>query len=626
MRPWDWHGSTTLAWPDGRLETAIPVGGDQSYNSKERTSRINMNSPVRKSQTRRKKEEKMKCEGGVEREGAKARGDRFGCYGGVEWTLKCGTGVGRLSVWFALVTARDPVVRARSVVQAGFKSVGQFLSTRDYQAKNHWSGWLGCARVEKREQKRRNPSELTANLAVSEKTIGVGNPKNDLKEGKRGRTVKILANQKKHKDREDDLTIQRAGIKGTGKVTVGREEKEDRMTHGDAWENTCIKSKERTRGRVVSEEKPRNPRKESCALSMWTGKGEEKHGGAGVKLRNNMWQPGLALFKGDLIIRRALFSVIDEGQLEDKRKGVSEREEKGKDQRECQKGKRIEDEEEGKEGLGKGKESEGLSEKHESEGKKGEKTVGKMPQARTTVRMSTAGGRARGVQLPEILNPEEAHGKGEENAAARVEKGTISKEVGVGSSVGIKQRVKQCCPLDKGPPCFKAIREANERIEQDAKHLAKEEARRQLEEEACREKEKAKGKQGLEIGYPRVLPQYSKMSVCPNAPMVPFRPPPVKIEEIMPPRKPMRMPHGPENDVLEVDPEEFMEELNKLQARRAEEIIHVIVEGMVLAGFVIVDWICATLAYHDMLVTIVVEDVKHLGEKCYNVVIKDERA
>ncbi|EFJ12663.1 hypothetical protein SELMODRAFT_446506 [Selaginella moellendorffii] len=133
------------------------------------------------------------------------------------------------------------------------------------------------------------------------------------------------------------------------------------------------------------------------------------------------------------------------------------------------------------------------------------------------------------------------------------------------------------------------------------------------------------GKQEPETGYPKVLPQYSKMSVCPDAPIVPFGPPPVKIEEIMPPRKPTRMPHGPANDVLEVDPEEFMEELNKLQARRAEETIHVIVEGAVPAGFVMSDWVCAVLAYHDMLVTVLAEDVKDLGEKCYNVVIKDER-
>ncbi|EFJ12921.1 hypothetical protein SELMODRAFT_425053 [Selaginella moellendorffii] len=111
------------------------------------------------------------------------------------------------------------------------------------------------------------------------------------------------------------------------------------------------------------------------------------------------------------------------------------------------------------------------------------------------------------------------------------------------------------------------------------------------------------GKQGLEIG-----------------------PPPIKIEEIMPPRKPTRMPHGSANDVLEVDLEEFMEELNKLQARRAKQTIHVIVEGTVLASFVIADWICAALAYHNMLVMIVAEDVKDLREKCYNVVIKDERA
>ncbi|EFJ09320.1 hypothetical protein SELMODRAFT_428179 [Selaginella moellendorffii] len=39
MRPWDWRGGTTLARPDGRLETAIPVGGDQSHSSEERTPR-----------------------------------------------------------------------------------------------------------------------------------------------------------------------------------------------------------------------------------------------------------------------------------------------------------------------------------------------------------------------------------------------------------------------------------------------------------------------------------------------------------------------------------------------------------------------------------------------------------
>ncbi|EFJ09730.1 hypothetical protein SELMODRAFT_427755 [Selaginella moellendorffii] len=347
--------------------------------------------------------------------------------------------------------------------------------------------------------------------------------------------------------------------------------------------------------------------------------------------------------------------------------------------------------------------------------------------------MSTAGGRARGVQLPEVLDPEEAltgeapvvnvenkgkedsseeegapltraprrnttnesPGTGEENTLGRTEKEASGKEAGVGSPSGIKRRVKTCCPLDKGPPCFKAIREANARKEQEAKRLAEEEAKRILEEEAEREKatkerqeqearqerpiemeqmartyeepvgqefngkmrdDKGKGKweearqweasssrgnreelapevvispdgkQEPGTGYPKVLPQYSKMSVCPDAPIVPFGPPPMKIEEIMPPRKPTRMPHGPASDVLEVDPEEFMEELNKLQARRAEETVHVIVEGAVPAGFVVSDWVCAALAYHDMLVTVLAEDVKDLGEKCYNVVIKDERA
>ncbi|EFJ35491.1 hypothetical protein SELMODRAFT_404939 [Selaginella moellendorffii] len=278
-------------------------------------------------------------------------------------------------------------------------------------------------------------------------------------------------------------------------------------------------------------------------------------------------------------------------------------------------------------------------------------------------RMSIAGGRARGVQLPEVLDPEEAlvgevspanvenkgkedareeeetaltraprrnptnesPGVGEESAGARAKKEASGKEAAVGSPTGIKRRVKTCCPLEKGPPCFKAIREANARkelLEEEAEREKEKAVKERQEQEARQERldgmgqaartyeaplgqelhdkmredkgegklDEARqweasssrgiweelvpevvisqeGKQEPETGYPKVLPQYSKMSVCPDVPIVPFGPPPVKIEEIMPPRKPTRMPFGLANDVLE-----------------------------------------------------------DLGEKCYNVVIKDERA
>ncbi|EFJ12941.1 hypothetical protein SELMODRAFT_425092 [Selaginella moellendorffii] len=562
----------------------------------------------------------------------------------------------------------------------------------------------------------RNP-ETTARQRIN---VGAGNPRKELMEGNGGITVKIVANREKNEARMDVINTQRAGVKGTRQVTVGGEGKKDKATHGDAWgENLSMKSKEGTCGGVMSEEKPKNPRKQSCALSTWTGKGEEKRGGVGSKWRNDKWQPGSAPFKGDMSIRRALFSVKDEGQLEDKGKAVSER--RGKDKGEkSPKGKRVVDEVEGMEGKEKGeKEGERRRGSQESEGekqKKEEDTGGSMPRARTMARMSTAGERARGVQLPEVLDPEEALtgevpvvnvenkgkedsseeegapltraprrnttseslGTGEENAPGRMEKEASGKEAGVGSPSGIKRRVKTCCLLDKGPPCFKAIREANAHKEQEARRLAEEEAKRILEDEAEREKAtKEKQEQEARQERPIEMEQTVRTYEAPvgqefhgrmrddkgkgkweearqwealssrgtgrararsgdipgwearagnRVPEVPFGPPPVKIEEIMPPRKPTRMPHGPASDVLEVDPKEFMEELNKLQARRAEETLHVIVEGAVPAGFVVLDWVCAALAYHDMLVTVLAEDVKDLGEKCYNVVIKDERA
>ncbi|EFJ35488.1 hypothetical protein SELMODRAFT_404936 [Selaginella moellendorffii] len=370
-----------------------------------------------------------------------------------------------------------------------------------------------------------NP-ETTARRQMN---AGAGNPRKELIGGKGGITVKIIANREKNKDSNNVINTQRVGIKATKQVTVGREGKKDKATRGDAWgENPCMKSKGEMRGGVMSEEKPRNPRKQACALDTWTGKGEEKRGGASSKWRNDKWQLGSALFKGDLSIRRALFAVKNEGQREDKSNAVSERKRKDKEEK-SPKGKRVVDKVEGTEEKEKGeKVGEGRRGTQDSEGKKQkeEDTGGNMPRARTMARMSTAGRRAQGVQLPEVLNPEEvlvgevslvnvenkgkedsseeegapltrvprrnitneSPGAGEESAAARAEKEVSGKEVWVGSPTGVKRRVKMCCPLDKGPPCFKAIREANARKEQEARRLVEEEAKRLLEEEAEREK------------------------------------------------------------------------------------------------------------------------------------------